>query len=437
MHSSSVKLVDISSGKRRKLEGHFAGGLTSLVFTQCGKYLVCIGKSSREFLLFDLQADKEENEKAIYTAVLRDIPIEISARTITIKNTHKIEVLVTFENIGAAVYRLDLLNTKQLSSQAMTEEIANITTDKSILSASFCNIKSSNANEESKQYVVLALATDLKPSFQSYCYTTSDGHLLPDILAGSAVTSAKSDEKLSRHVDENATELTKASPVVVGPDNMKSSKRPIVDNDNDATTISASNKKSKHSIDFSGVSSDLTLEERLESLSSSMQKIEDSISLQQSTASAAVPTSDSLVTLIDQALQSGDDALLEQCLACEDMDVIIGTAKRFPVHRIVTFLKKLVAKFEKRPSRGILLTRWLSSMLKAHTSFLISVPNLASQLSGLSQMLEQRMSSYARLAALGGRLDLLMAQVSNSGGKNSDDSDNNAAFTPNRVVKED
>ena len=95
--------------------------------------------------------------------------------------------------------------------------------------------------------------------------------------------------------------------------------------------------------------------------------------------SLPTPTSDSLVTLIDQALQSGDDSLLEQCLACNDMDVIDGTARVLKTHRVVTFMKKLVAKFEKRPSRGILLTRWLSCILRHHTSFLISVPDLSEQ----------------------------------------------------------
>ena len=49
--------------------------------------------------------------------------------------------------------------------------------------------------------------------------------------------------------------------------------------------------------------------------------------------SNAVPTSDSLLTLIDQALQSGDDALLEQCLACTDVDVIEGTTKALKANR--------------------------------------------------------------------------------------------------------
>ena len=118
-----------------------------------------------------------------------------------------------------------------------------------------------------------------------------------------------------------------------------------------------------------------------------------------------------MVTLIDQALQSGDDGLLEQCLACADSDVVEATARRLPTSRVVMFLRKLVAKFEKRPSRGALLTQWLSSLLRHHTAYLVTVPDLSFQLAGLSQMLEQRLASYSKLSSLAGRLDLLMSQV--------------------------
>jgi U3 small nucleolar RNA-associated protein 5 len=73
-------------------------------------------------------------------------------------------------------------------------------------------------------------------------------------------------------------------------------------------------------------------------------------------------------------------------------------------------MKKLMAKFEKRPSRGALLTQWLAATLTYHISYLMSVPNLIGQLAGLSQMLEARLTTYQRLASLSGRLELLLGQ---------------------------
>ena len=144
-----------------------------------------------------------------------------------------------------------------------------------------------------------------------------------------------------------------------------------------------------------------------------------------------MPTTDSLVTLLEQALQANDEDMLEQCLRVEDMSVVEETTKRLPVQRVVPFLEKLLAKFEKRPSRGLLMTKWLSCMMKHHMSYLISIPNLPSQLAGLSQLLEQRLNSYTKLTSLSGRLDLLMSQMKTvSSGSKSD------VFVPQQVYYE-
>lgn len=166
---------------------------------------------------------------------------------------------------------------------------------------------------------------------------------------------------------------------------------------------------------------DVTLEEKLNAYSEAMLADEANTSNQKLSVAASrlVPSSDSLVVLVEQALQSGDDVLLEQCLACDDTDIIDATTSKLPTSKIFLFMRRLISKFEKRPSRGLLLTRWLSAVLKHHASYLISLPELSARFAGLSQIMEQRLASYSRLASLGGRLDLLMSHVSsqtNSGG---------------------
>lgn len=156
---------------------------------------------------------------------------------------------------------------------------------------------------------------------------------------------------------------------------------------------------------------EMSLGERLEMLSKQISTLENP-SASSSKILGEVPTTESMVTLLDQALQSGDEELLEQCLQCSNVDIISATTRQLSTHRVLVLLKKLVAKFERRPSRGLLITQWLAYILKHHLAYLITVPDLAKQLAGLSQMLEQRMQSYTRLSSLAGRLDLLMAQVS-------------------------
>lgn len=181
--------------------------------------------------------------------------------------------------------------------------------------------------------------------------------------------------------------------------------------------------------DQEDLDNEVTLGQRLEKLSKTLTKLEavgtaEVDNVRKGVNNAPTPTADSLVTLLDQALQTNDIALLEQCLACTDSDIIDATTRRLPTHRILRLLRTLVAKFEKRPSRGLLITQWLACILKNHISYLITVPDLSVQLAGLSQMLEQRMQSYSRLSSLAGRLDLLMSQIDSS--RQNIDNNNNS-----------
>lgn len=168
-----------------------------------------------------------------------------------------------------------------------------------------------------------------------------------------------------------------------------------------------------------GGEDEVPLGKRLEQLSRQMAALEQEQDREGTNTNGknnSGPSADSLVTLLDQALQSGDAALLEQCLNYTDLDVIDTTTRLLSTHRVLKLLKVLVAKFEKRPSRGLLVTRWISCILKNHLSYLITVPDLSIQLAGLNQMLEQRLQAYTRLSSLAGRLDLLMSQLSSKKG---------------------
>ena len=74
--------------------------------------------------------------------------------------------------------------------------------------------------------------------------------------------------------------------------------------------------------------------------------------------SASTPKADSLVTILEQALQSSDDALLEECLAVSDQRVVDLTVERLPSVRVLPFLLRLTDKVERRPNRGMNLCIW-------------------------------------------------------------------------------
>lgn len=53
---------------------------------------------------------------------------------------------------------------------------------------------------------------------------------------------------------------------------------------------------------------------------------------------AVQPRAESLATVLTQALQSGDESLLEQCLAVGDPGVIAATVERLPSSKVLQFL---------------------------------------------------------------------------------------------------
>lgn len=366
--------------------------------------------------MFDARAEAE-SDSPVFVLPVRGVVAGVDAKVS--KNGDTIQLLAVFEDSGAAIFELDANYNKHAGNGVNLVKLElNITSTQPILAGSFGNI--GNRDDAG---VVLAVGAKSSPVFKYVDVSTaapavsgSSSSLVQKVIALQEIGLVS---ETTAHVNGAAKTVEGAlfAPDVLGPHEMGGVKRPILGTSEvDAEGEVADKKKRKTSESFIEPSSnqnEQSLEQRLESLSSSLTRLQDSAEEPSAKSSVvlAAPTSDSLVTLIDQALQSGDDALLEQCLSCGDVSIVEATARRLPTGRIVLFLRKLVAKFEKRPSRGILLTQWLACLLRHHTAYLVTVPDLSYQLAGLSQMLEQRLSSYSKLSSLAGRLDLLMSQV--------------------------
>eukprot|EP01041_Mallomonas_annulata_P003081 gene3081-6040_t len=421
---SSVRILDLKSGHKRKLNSTFPGGVTAMSFSTCGTYLLCSGANTREILIFNIK-DISADKSPIFTLSIDGISTFILAQTNILLGTLFIDIFTIFEDSTCCLYRCDI------SANTVEKCVIHSNSYTSILSAQF----------SSSSTITIASGQTIHPHFIRLDFQSTDGTFLEEMSIPSSSATALLSSSKSKATTSSREETSNISHVatVLGPHETGGSKRPVID-----TLVSSSNKRVRSGSnggDMTTITStsssdvfldvNLTLEERLESLSATMLEAENiRVSSQTSNGfNNENPSSDSLVVLIDQALQSGDDSLLEQCLSCEDRDVVEATARRLPAGKVLLLLRRLVAKFEKRPSRGLLLTRWLAAMLRHHTSFLVSIPDLANQLAGLSQMLEQRLSSYTRLASLGGRLDLLMSQISN----HSSSSTNSQSVKPSQI----
>lgn len=449
---SGIRLYETDAKNKKKLNVSVRGNVKCLTMSTCGRFLICAGENSREVLFYDIQESGSLDPRTVIS--VEGFPRLMFCQATSIAKGY-IDILCIYENKGGCVIRILLDSTSGSERPSDSVSICSITSKALILSACFGNIvqetngtTSKNASKSLlKNVITIAIGQTINPSFQQYSIESNEGILLKDInlnhhstnnhdyiihsddlIETSLATTSESSGEVDNAKPEEPTRpkngTRPAMKAILGPLDAGGVKRPMIDdmddNDDDIEDMQSS-KKQKSSREDGLISIDMesieqTLEQRLESLSASMTRLEEnalSSSHGPDAANEATPTTDSLVTLLEQALQSNDNSQLEQCLQVQDMDIVEETCRRLPSTRVISFLKKLVAKFEKSPSRGILLTRWLLCVLKYHTAFLISISDLSSQLSGLSQMLESRLSSYTRLSALGGRLDLLMAQISN------------------------
>ncbi|KAF0721231.1 hypothetical protein AaE_010122, partial [Aphanomyces astaci] len=125
----------------------------------------------------------------------------------------------------------------------------------------------------------------------------------------------------------------------------------------------------------------------------------------------AQASSTSLVSVLEQALQSKDNALLEHCLRIHDPKVIDETCRRLNTTRVFPFLLLLVEKFEKRPTRGATMCQWIKFLMLNHTAYLMTVPDVIDKLSTLYQSLDARVKVFPQLHKLSGRLNLVLGQI--------------------------
>lgn len=85
-------------------------------------------------------------------------------------------------------------------------------------------------------------------------------------------------------------------------------------------------------------------------------------------AAGGAPTAGSLASLLVQALQSDDSALLGECLNGIDTVTMQHTVARLPSSVVHKLLTTLVAKFQSRPHKSHVLVAWIREILLAHAS---------------------------------------------------------------------
>lgn len=149
------------------------------------------------------------------------------------------------------------------------------------------------------------------------------------------------------------------------------------------------------------------------SLQESQQKADatSSTALTKPSRAIAPPTLSSLGTVLNQALRTDDNDLLESCLSTTDLPTIRATISRMDSALAGTLLSKLAARMHRRPGRANSLMTWVQWTLVSHGGALAGRADLVERLSELNRVLEERSRGLQSLLTLKGKLDMLDSQM--------------------------
>ncbi|KAG7381278.1 Hsp90 cochaperone shq1 [Phytophthora pseudosyringae] len=176
---------------------------------------------------------------------------------------------------------------------------------------------------------------------------------------------------------------------------------------------------------------ELTLAERVEALrervegdvTAALSRAEREAETPEDKARGNKPDASSLASVLEQALQARDNALLEYCLRTRDVKVVAKTVARVSASRVLALLEVIVRKLERSPNRFARLCPWLRAVLLHHTAYLVAQPDLVPSLSALYQLLETRLQVHEQMQKLSGRLALVLGQIHVNNANNEQDDD--------------
>eukprot|EP00795_Rhopilema_esculentum_P013452 gene13452-4324_t len=148
------------------------------------------------------------------------------------------------------------------------------------------------------------------------------------------------------------------------------------------------------------------------------------------------PNASSMTQMLEQALHSDDDKLIDNVLYKTNKETTITrTVKKLTATSVIPLMNKVKISpnkcfnewcvqtkksglvdqhvFPESTPKGYELLIWIRVLMAVHITYLISMPNLLNRLTTLYQSFEARTKVYPKLSKLHGRLDLLLTHVAN------------------------
>jgi U3 small nucleolar RNA-associated protein 5 len=427
---SAIRIVDLSSGKKsRKLSAGLSSAVHQLRFSPCARFLVASTVGGRFLNAYDLSlADRED---PAVTFSMPSSAAELFVHTASGKKGKKskkkagkaaVELLVGAVAHTGSLYLWahsysadDDQPSKPLRPSATSVVSAESDDEAAGKGASAGILLADVAGSDSADELLVVRGSVIKPVFERVSVLDNDGRELKQELAFAPVSeNLLLPANKKRKVDAEADKTQQAHVPTLSARSGIANARDVVDE----SGVSFDDLASGDNDDEDG-DNDVSLAERVEAL---RERVEGDLAAElarvdEDENEAGVgsgkdkPDASSLSSVLEQALQSKDNAMLEYVLRTRDAKVIGRTIQRVPSVKVLSLLEILVVKFEKSPGRCARLCPWLRAILLHHTAYLLAQPELVQQLSALYQLLENRLKAHEQLQKLAGRLSLVIGQI--------------------------
>ncbi|KAN0018160.1 hypothetical protein ACTFIU_010773 [Dictyostelium citrinum] len=124
----------------------------------------------------------------------------------------------------------------------------------------------------------------------------------------------------------------------------------------------------------------------------------------------SIASAGTIVDLIAQSLKADNDNLLLSSIKV-NFTVIQSTVKSLPSPYAYSLLSKLLKYLATDNSKSLIVLPWINCIIKDHSSYLLSVPNLSKKLSILNTIIQDKFELHNRLSKLVGKFELISSQT--------------------------
>ncbi|XP_026551409.1 WD repeat-containing protein 43 [Pseudonaja textilis] len=391
----TIKLWDLET---KEVYRHFTGHATAVSMLRfitmwppaenqpfdgiTGLYFLSGAMHDRLLSVWQVRSDRKE-KNAVINFTITDEPIHIDL-TISESKEQPVKIAVVcrdgqlhlFEQVLNGYCKKPL--TSKYTIQIATPGEENNSTPKPvpILAAAFCSDKES---------LLLVYGNSLHPVIEKVTLNTTERHIC-----------------FVRDIQKTLTLKTEMAITKVKTPIINSEVKtlvPGIPGHSSAVKSSVCRDKNKRKTD----GKEESIEDRLSAMDIDVMKVKP--------PSGGLPQTDNFAVLLVQGLESSDSVILNKVLQTKKEAVIKKTVARIPVYSVIPLLHELTKRLQGHPYSASQMVRWLKPVLTMHASYLSTLPDLASQLGTLYELMESRIKTLQKLSRLHGKLYLIITQV--------------------------